>query len=86
MNVCFAHPETIKTVYYASAVKFHTGFFEDGSHSRTTVERRQNVNFNLAPLYMYMENNIVKEEHVACYILRVTSPVREQLQISGKKY
>ena len=35
---------------------------------------------------MYMESNNAKEEHAKCYILRVTSPVREQIRTSGKNY
>ena len=35
---------------------------------------------------MYMESNNAKEEHAVCYILRATSPVREQIRTSGKNY
>ena len=35
---------------------------------------------------MYMESKNAKEELAVCYILRVTSPVREQIWTSGKNY
>ena len=51
-----------KHVYYASLVKISHCFFENGSYSRTTVERRRNVNFTWPLLsYMYIVHPLISQ-------------------------
>ena len=66
INVCFTCPE-IAEMMCTTLRRIFTHFFEDGSHSRTTVEWRQNINFNLALTvlaYRYWKQSITRDNKI----------------------